>query len=87
MALGAFQGSAAAAAERWRRRRHWAAGRSLPIQQDSCSLVCHACRKWAFAGRSRDKLQRLAASLTGHSSPGIIVADVSDPASLLELAK
>lgn len=44
--------------------------------------------RWAVAGRSRDRLEALAASLgCGASRPGIIVADVGDPASLLDMAR
>lgn len=45
--------------------------------------------KWAVAGRDRVKLERLAASLAGNdgNEPSIVVADVADPASLLEMAK
>ena len=51
------------------------------------------CRKWAVAGRDRGKLERLVASLATDSvggdtpPPGIVVADVTDPASLLAMAK
>ena len=47
-----------------------------------------------MAGRDRGKLQRLVASLTtggggggGVRPPGVVVADVTDPASLLAMAK
>lgn len=42
-----------------------------------------------MAGRDRVKLERLAASLAGNdgNEPSIVVADVADPASLLEMAK
>jgi short subunit dehydrogenase-like uncharacterized protein len=41
--------------------------------------------RWAIAGRDRAKLEALAAELPGE--PGIVVADVTDPASLQELAR
>lgn len=42
--------------------------------------------RWAVAGRDRDRLEALAASLTGHR-PEVMVADVADPASLDALAR
>jgi short subunit dehydrogenase-like uncharacterized protein len=41
--------------------------------------------RWAIAGRDRGKLEALAADLPG--DPGIVVADVTDPSSLRELAR
>lgn len=45
--------------------------------------------RWAVAGRSRERLEALSASLSSGagSKPGIIVADVGDPASLLDMAR
>jgi short subunit dehydrogenase-like uncharacterized protein len=40
---------------------------------------------WAIAGRSRDKLEALAADLPGE--PDVVVADVQDPASLRAMAE
>ena len=44
-----------------------------------------------MAGRDRGKLERLVASLSatteGSTPPSVVVADVNDPASLLEMAR
>lgn len=43
---------------------------------------------WAIAGRDQSKLERLTTSLTGGGAPpAVVVADVSDPASLLHMAR
>ncbi|MFF8097378.1 saccharopine dehydrogenase family protein [Streptomyces sp. NPDC016675] len=42
--------------------------------------------RWAIAGRSEEKLRRLRERLPGASEVGVLRADVSDPASLRELA-
>ncbi|NEC85904.1 trans-acting enoyl reductase family protein [Streptomyces sp. SID12501] len=54
-------------------------------------LAAHAPEdlRWAVAGRDLDKLERLRERLTGiggAAEAGVLVADVSDPASLRELA-
>ncbi|MET7457289.1 saccharopine dehydrogenase NADP-binding domain-containing protein [Streptomyces sp. NPDC005574] len=43
--------------------------------------------RWAIAGRSEEKLERLRDRLTGGARPGVLRADVSDPASLRALAE
>lgn len=44
--------------------------------------------KWAVAGRSRGRLEQLAASLaTAGAAPGVVLADVADEASLLAMAQ
>jgi short subunit dehydrogenase-like uncharacterized protein len=42
--------------------------------------------RWAVAGRSTEKLERLCERLPGGTAPGVLQADVSDPESLRELA-
>lgn len=42
---------------------------------------------WAIAGRDRTRLETLAASLSGGAAPGIVVADVAAPDSLLVMAR
>ncbi|WP_055494139.1 trans-acting enoyl reductase family protein [Streptomyces sp. TP-A0356] len=42
--------------------------------------------RWAVAGRSAGKLERLRERLAGTSAPAVLQADVSDPESLRELA-
>ncbi|WP_405867191.1 MULTISPECIES: saccharopine dehydrogenase family protein [unclassified Streptomyces] len=42
--------------------------------------------RWAIAGRSEQKLERLREALPGAENIGVLRADVSDPASLRELA-
>ncbi|MGC9376465.1 saccharopine dehydrogenase family protein [Streptomyces sp. MH13] len=42
--------------------------------------------RWAIAGRSEEKLRRLRERLPGAADVGVLRADVSDPASLRELA-
>ncbi|MFI8191229.1 saccharopine dehydrogenase family protein [Streptomyces sp. NPDC085946] len=51
-------------------------------------LAAHAPEglRWAIAGRSREKLERLRERLPG-AGPGVLRADVSDPASLRGLAE
>ncbi|MEU6257204.1 saccharopine dehydrogenase NADP-binding domain-containing protein [Streptomyces sp. NPDC047043] len=43
--------------------------------------------RWAIAGRSEEKLERLRGRLPGAEKVGVLRADVSDPASLRELAE
>ncbi|MEV0171594.1 saccharopine dehydrogenase NADP-binding domain-containing protein [Streptomyces sp. NPDC050803] len=43
--------------------------------------------RWAIAARSEEKLERLRERLPGGERVGVLVADVSDPASLRELAQ
>ncbi|WP_371668070.1 saccharopine dehydrogenase NADP-binding domain-containing protein [Streptomyces sp. NBC_00289] len=43
--------------------------------------------RWAIAGRSEEKLERLRERLPGGAEPGVLRADVSDPASLRALAE
>ncbi len=43
--------------------------------------------RWAIAGRSEQKLRRLRERLPGAPDVGVLRADVSDPASLRELAE
>ncbi|TDT42872.1 short subunit dehydrogenase-like uncharacterized protein [Streptomyces sp. BK208] len=43
--------------------------------------------RWAIAGRSEEKLRRLRERLPGGAEIGVLRADVSDPASLRELAE
>lgn len=43
--------------------------------------------RWAIAGRSREKLERLRERLPGGPDIGVLRADVSDPGSLRELAE
>ncbi|MEU6220743.1 saccharopine dehydrogenase NADP-binding domain-containing protein [Streptomyces sp. NPDC047022] len=43
--------------------------------------------RWAIAGRSTAKLERLRDRLTGKNGPEVLRADVSNPGSLLELAR
>ncbi|GAA3987928.1 saccharopine dehydrogenase NADP-binding domain-containing protein [Streptomyces sp. NBC_01352] len=52
-------------------------------------LAAHAPEglRWAIAGRSEEKLHRLREGLPGGSEVGVLRADVSDPASLRELAE
>ena len=45
------------------------------------------CSTWAIAGRDRSRLEALAASLSGGTAPGIVVADVASPDSLLAMAR
>ena len=49
--------------------------------------VSGSYRKWAVAGRDRAKLEALAASLGGGAAPGVVVADVAAPDSLLAMAR
>ncbi|MFF0299918.1 saccharopine dehydrogenase family protein [Streptomyces sp. NPDC004562] len=52
-------------------------------------LAAHAPEglRWAVAGRGKAKLEALRASLPEGSEPGVLVADVADPASLRRLAE
>jgi short subunit dehydrogenase-like uncharacterized protein len=52
-------------------------------------LAAHAPEdlRWAIAGRDEDKLRRLRDRLPGGAEPGLLRADVSDPASLRALAE
>ncbi|MFE7890083.1 saccharopine dehydrogenase family protein [Streptomyces sp. NPDC057412] len=52
-------------------------------------LAAHAPEglRWAVAGRDRAKLEALRASLSGGSEPGVLEADVADPASVRRLAE
>ncbi|MEE1664969.1 saccharopine dehydrogenase NADP-binding domain-containing protein [Streptomyces sp. WAC07094] len=52
-------------------------------------LAAHAPEglRWAIAGRSAEKLERLRERLPGGSDPGVLQADVSDPESLRALAR
>ncbi|MGW2335177.1 saccharopine dehydrogenase family protein [Streptomyces sp. NPDC001685] len=52
-------------------------------------LAAHAPEglRWALAGRGKAKLEALRASLPEGSEPGVLVADVADPASLRRLAE
>lgn len=43
--------------------------------------------RWAIAGRSREKLERLRERLPGGAGVGVLEADVSDPASMRRLAE
>ncbi|KOU60886.1 saccharopine dehydrogenase [Streptomyces sp. MMG1533] len=43
--------------------------------------------RWAIAGRNEEKLHRLREALPGGAKAGVLRADVSDPASLRELAE
>ncbi|MBD0419218.1 saccharopine dehydrogenase NADP-binding domain-containing protein [Streptomyces sp. TRM S81-3] len=51
-------------------------------------LAAHAPEglRWAIAGRSEERLRRLRERLPGAAGAGVLRADVSDPASLRELA-
>ncbi|MGV9560076.1 saccharopine dehydrogenase family protein [Streptomyces sp. NPDC003522] len=51
-------------------------------------LAAHAPRdlRWAIAGRDEERLRRLRDRLPGGAEPGVLRADVSDPASLRALA-
>ncbi|MDT0463374.1 saccharopine dehydrogenase family protein [Streptomyces gibsoniae] len=52
-------------------------------------LAAHAPEglRWALAGRSTEKLERLREQLTGPAEPGVLRADVADPRTLRELAR
>ncbi|MFF7790536.1 saccharopine dehydrogenase NADP-binding domain-containing protein [Streptomyces sp. NPDC007991] len=52
-------------------------------------LAAHAPEglRWAIAGRSADRLERLRERLPGGAEPGVLRADVSDPASVRALAE
>ncbi|MEU5365390.1 saccharopine dehydrogenase NADP-binding domain-containing protein [Streptomyces sp. NPDC005925] len=52
-------------------------------------LAAHAPEglRWAIAGRGEEKLRRLRERLPGGTGPGVLRADVSDPASLRRLAE
>ncbi|WP_086562189.1 saccharopine dehydrogenase family protein [Streptomyces africanus] len=52
-------------------------------------LAAHAPEglRWAIAGRSAEKLERLRERLPGGAEPGVLRADVSDPASVRALAE
>ncbi|MGW0816345.1 saccharopine dehydrogenase family protein [Streptomyces viridiviolaceus] len=52
-------------------------------------LAAHAPEglRWAIAGRSEERLRRLRERLPGAAGVGVLRADVSDPASLRELAE
>ncbi|MGW7263977.1 saccharopine dehydrogenase family protein [Streptomyces sp. NPDC054842] len=52
-------------------------------------LAAHAPEglRWAIAGRSTEKLERLRKGLAAASEVGVLRADVSDPSSLRELAR
>ncbi|MFJ5535056.1 saccharopine dehydrogenase family protein [Streptomyces sp. NPDC093261] len=52
-------------------------------------LAAHAPEglRWALAGRSTGKLERLRERLAGSAEPGVLRADVADPQSLRELAR
>ncbi|MDQ1014771.1 saccharopine dehydrogenase family protein [Streptomyces afghaniensis] len=52
-------------------------------------LAAHAPEglRWAIAGRSAQKLERLRERLPGGAEPGVLRADVSDPASVRALAE
>lgn len=53
-----------------------------------CLLLTPLLRStWAIAGRDRTRLETLAASLSGGAAPGIVVADVAAPDSLLVMAR
>ncbi|MFC3573931.1 saccharopine dehydrogenase family protein [Streptomyces yaanensis] len=43
--------------------------------------------RWAIAGRSVERLERLRERLAGDCAPGVLQADVADPESLRELAR
>ncbi|MGV9566978.1 saccharopine dehydrogenase family protein [Streptomyces sp. NPDC003480] len=55
----------------------------------ACYLAAHAPEglRWALAGRSTGKLERLRERLAGSAEPGVLRADVADPQSLRELAR
>ena len=59
-----------------------------PLRSIVCLLLTPLLRsKWAIAGRDLTRLETLAASLSGGAAPGIVVADVAAPDTLLAMAR